>query len=311
MWWAWVWIAGCTAPDPQWWTIRIDGELIGRERWTQHAGETERWTQLSDVEWVERWAEDEAGHVIWRERDGRRQPVSEGVRWERAWVDCAPSQRVSEGGESRVVTCRSEGDLRHWKSEQTEGEVRLSGGAVVWTRTDGVERERVDVEPPRESLQGWSLPAGLWPMARAARTGEFVAADLPETPFQKAVDGVWVVSHPLDLEVSHGDRAKIQGWVKDLGEGDCQALAARVAARAQDDGVNAKVRTGLALVGDAFVPHAWVWVELGGKWVPVDPGLNRGIADAARVDIGERSPSDSLVALRRLRREGVTVRELR
>jgi transglutaminase-like putative cysteine protease len=73
------------------------------------------------------------------------------------------------------------------------------------------------------------------------------------------------------------------------GRGDCNEHAAVFVSLARTAGFPARTVTGLVYLDDplspGLYPHAWAEVDLGEPvgWVPVDPALGQGIADATHL----------------------------
>ncbi len=74
------------------------------------------------------------------------------------------------------------------------------------------------------------------------------------------------------------------------GRGDCDEAAAVFVALADAVGLEARAVGGLVYadgaMGPGLYPHAWATVRIGGREVPVDPGLGQAPADASHVPLG-------------------------
>lgn len=196
---------------------------------------------------------------------------------------------------------------------------------LVWAATEahasvelGALRDPAAVLARQGPVDGWT------PSVRRARwSGLPDAAELAaRSPLQHLVeDGVVRVDTPLPLELSAAERQALRVWVQQARDevgagrgvfsavGGCGPRSQHVVAAARAEGWDAEQVHGLAYVPE---PHAglWphTWVELtspAGRVVPVDPGLGRVVADAARLVLARGEPAEasweSLDGLARLR----------
>lgn len=72
------------------------------------------------------------------------------------------------------------------------------------------------------------------------------------------------------------------------GAGDCTEHVEVFVAAARRVGLDARPVAGGLLKGDALVPHAWAEVQVGERWVAVDPTLGLAPADAGRLPLDAR-----------------------
>ncbi len=80
--------------------------------------------------------------------------------------------------------------------------------------------------------------------------------------------------------------------------GTCTSYAALLAALCRASGIPARYVMGFAYCDGAFGGHAWVEVELGDAWIPIDAALaSSGSADAARIRFGASSLAEGVGAL--------------
>jgi hypothetical protein len=83
-------------------------------------------------------------------------------------------------------------------------------------------------------------------------------------------------------------------------QGDCTEHALLFVALARAAGIPAREVSGLVYMGDAiqrFGWHAWAEVDLGGRWVQVDPSWNETLANATHLTLGVGDESDWVAAL--------------
>jgi len=83
------------------------------------------------------------------------------------------------------------------------------------------------------------------------------------------------------------------------GHGDCTEMVGLYLASATATGLKARSVAGGLWADGRLRPHAWVEVEVGGRWVAVDPTLGQAPADAARLAVGA-DPASSAAALQAL-----------
>jgi len=77
-------------------------------------------------------------------------------------------------------------------------------------------------------------------------------------------------------------------------EGDCTEHAVLAAALCRAVGLPARVTTGLAYLParNAFGPHAWVQVHIGGRWFSLDAALAGFDAGHIALGFGDGDPLD-------------------
>jgi hypothetical protein len=83
-------------------------------------------------------------------------------------------------------------------------------------------------------------------------------------------------------------------------QGDCTEHAILFVALARAAGIPAREVSGLVYMGDGiqrFGWHAWAEVDLGGRWVQVDPSWNETLANATHLTLGVGDDSDWVAAL--------------
>lgn len=83
-------------------------------------------------------------------------------------------------------------------------------------------------------------------------------------------------------------------------QGDCTEHALLFVALARAAGIPAREVSGLVYMGDAiqrFGWHAWAEVDLGGRWVQVDPSWGETLANATHLTLGVGDDSDWVAAL--------------
>ncbi|HEU5057165.1 MAG TPA: transglutaminase-like domain-containing protein [Kofleriaceae bacterium] len=83
-------------------------------------------------------------------------------------------------------------------------------------------------------------------------------------------------------------------------QGDCTEHAILFVALARAAGIPAREVSGLVYMGDGiqrFGWHAWAEVDLGGRWVQVDPSWNETLANATHLTLGVGDESDWVAAL--------------
>jgi len=83
-------------------------------------------------------------------------------------------------------------------------------------------------------------------------------------------------------------------------QGDCTEHALLFVALARAAGVPAREVSGLVYMGDSiqrFGWHAWAEVDLGGRWVQVDPAWGEKLANATHLTLGVGDDSDWVAAL--------------
>ena len=71
--------------------------------------------------------------------------------------------------------------------------------------------------------------------------------------------------------------------------GDCTEHTWLATALLRASGIPARAVYGVAYTGDSeksFAYHAWVEVELDGRWVAIDPTWNENVADATHLKLG-------------------------
>jgi hypothetical protein len=77
------------------------------------------------------------------------------------------------------------------------------------------------------------------------------------------------------------------------GRGDCTEHSILFVALARALGLPARVAVGIAYwpAGGGFGWHAWSEVEVGGRWISVDPTWNQPISDATHIKLADGSPA--------------------
>ncbi len=83
------------------------------------------------------------------------------------------------------------------------------------------------------------------------------------------------------------------------GHGDCTEMVGLYLASATATGLKARSVGGGLWADGRLRPHAWVEVDVGGRWVAVDPTLGQAPADAARLAVGAE-PASAAEALQAL-----------
>lgn len=102
---------------------------------------------------------------------------------------------------------------------------------------------------------------------------------------------VAAVEARLDHRPTPGSMAAVDALRS--GRGDCDEAATAFVALARAVGLDAETVGGLiyadGALGPGMYPHAWATVRIGGRNVPVDPGLGQAPADASHVPLGAGS----------------------
>jgi hypothetical protein len=146
---------------------------------------------------------------------------------------------------------------------------------AVWTIT-GVDLAAVADFPPRQTVEGHRV-----------RVTVPLRAEIPRDTASQVSALVRQVRERLAPAVSVGfpDAAAALR----AGRGDCNEHAAVFVSLSRTAGFPARTVTGLVYLDDplspGLYPHAWAEVDLGEPvgWVPVDPALGQGIADATHL----------------------------
>lgn len=117
-----------------------------------------------------------------------------------------------------------------------------------------------------------SLPSGLSRWALAQRVNTFVFEWITEKDFS--------VGFASALEVCHHPR------------GDCTEHGVLAVALLRRLGVPARGVTGWVALGDRLGLHFWVEIQLGSRWVPLDPTFDQAPASAFRIKLGDSDLAD-------------------
>lgn len=189
---------------------------------------------------------------------------------------------VSRSGPVRVVL---EGDRP----------VRAEAAAVVLARVSGPVPE----PPPLDVARALSVPARAFPGADGALVGVYgvggreVRVEAPtwdELPPERERVRALVREVADRLYAQWVPAATTGAAALAAGAGDCTEHAQALVELAERDGLAARTVAGRLYVerddGAWLVPHAWAEVELGGRWVAVDPALGQVPADARHLPLG-------------------------
>lgn len=121
-------------------------------------------------------------------------------------------------------------------------------------------------------LRRMALPPGLSRWELAQRVTDFVFSWITDKDFS--------VGFASALEVAHHPR------------GDCTEHGVLAVALLRRLGVPARGVTGWVALDGMLGLHFWVEVELGRRWVPVDPTFDQAPASACRIKLGDSDLSD-------------------
>jgi len=176
------------------------------------------------------------------------------------------------------------------------------------TVAEGPEGRRIVTVRPRAAPKGGTLPyAGKDPAALAAlRPSRWVQSDAPEVA-ALAREAVGDAADPA--EAARRIEAFVRRYIKaknlSVGyasalevvrgrEGDCTEHAVLAAALCRAVGLPARVTTGFAYLParNAFGPHAWVQVYIGGRWFSLDAALAGFDAGHIALGFGDGDPLD-------------------
>ncbi|HEY3399693.1 MAG TPA: transglutaminase domain-containing protein [Geothrix sp.] len=197
-----------------------------------------------------------------------------------------------------------------------------------WLREVTFRAEGSDPALP-EDAQQTRLPGGRWRLARAAEPNPVEAARLPVkatpgegerrylapsplVPFQDpAFEGLLRrMALPPGLprwELAKRVTAFVFDWITDKDftvgfasalevcrtpRGDCTEHGVLAVALLRRLGVPARGVTGWVGLGETLGLHFWVEVNLGDRWVPVDPTFDQAPASALRIKLGDTDLSD-------------------
>jgi hypothetical protein len=73
----------------------------------------------------------------------------------------------------------------------------------------------------------------------------------------------------------------------------CRERTARYLALVRERGLAGRHAVGVAWDGGGFVWHEWAEVQLGGRWLPVDPSFEQVPAAGPRFTVGRFAPGDA------------------
>lgn len=162
-----------------------------------------------------------------------------------------------------------------------------------------------DAPPPRTPLPAKADAAAASPELREALSATaFIQSDAPEliAAAKKATAGakdMFAASTKLvEFVYRHIHSEYVPAYSNALeayetARGDCTEHSVLFVALARAVGIPARVAVGIAYwpPGDGFGWHAWAEVNIGGKWVAVDPTWNQPIADATHVKLADGDPA--------------------
>ena len=226
--------------------------------------------------------------VVVDDAAGKRLSVDGPLGPTEAWFDAAGLVGARMG---RLRLARVDGPPRWTPPELTE---LLALPVPAWGEAD----------PRRARVARWTVDGESVAVVRPL-TAELPHVPLPDVgPGSDAVrrwaeglgqDEVWTLTQALVRRVpetlTHRPRLDPVTPTELLSDpwGDCTEHVALFVEAAAARGVAARPITGLLLVphegAGRLVPHAWAEVEVGGRWVAVDPTLAQAPADAGRLRI--------------------------
>lgn len=181
----------------------------------------------------------------------------------------------------------------------------------------------------KEDAQQRRLPDGRWRFVRAAAPSPAEAADPPVAGRPSAADAPYLAATPLvpfrdpafdgllrrmalppglsRWELAQRVTDFVFGWITDKDfsvgfasalevchhpRGDCTEHGVLAVALLRRLGVPARGVTGWVALDGVLGLHFWVEVELGRRWVPVDPTFDQAPASAFRIKLGDSDLAD-------------------
>jgi transglutaminase-like putative cysteine protease len=218
------------------------------------------------------------------------------------------------GDRVRSTALTRDGDTVTWSAGAAHGAIGLDHGRIAWSSAGPVREEWSNVIPAFDAVDPAALftaPIGVDGDPRGAIRARFHLSTPPAAFSWQTLtaDGVEVTA-PLRDEVPRADRDRFTAWIAEARAttsadpagfgtrgGDCDDQAALVATRAREQGLPAEVAVGVVVEDGALRPHAWVEIQLGSAWIPVDPAFDQPVADAARVTLALDGPDAPWVVL--------------
>jgi len=163
-----------------------------------------------------------------------------------------------------------QGGTQQWNPKTGELKVRVGAlgemqitGADKWTAADTAAEPFVQSRDPRIRREAARLTAGM-----TSKRDQVVAVT---AWVWKVIDKQYVASLPDALQVL------------ETRQGDCTEHTVLTVALLRSLGIPARPVSGLAYVQGSWFFHAWVEVNLGQGWEPVDPTFGEAPASAGRI----------------------------